>query len=250
MSWDFNFILCICTILLGFTWIFHRLIIVKLNISLNANFLSRILNSPWLEYLANTFPILLSVFIFRSFIIEPFRIPSGSMLPTLQSGDFILVNKFIYGIRNPINDKQIFHTKQINRGDVIVFRYPVNPHVNYVKRVIGLPGEEIIYKTNKQLFVNNILISNDFKGMYYEKDRESFITKYLEKLENIKHEILLDKNNESKIYPIYQFPSIENCHYSHESLYCKIPKNHYFTMGDNRDNSSDSRYWGLFLMKI
>lgn len=198
----------------------------------------------WVEYAVSFFPVILFVFVLRSFVVEPFRIPSGSMLPTLQSGDLILVNKFIYGIRLPIIDRKVINTGSLQRGDVIVFRYPADPDVDYIKRVVGLPGDEILYQDQK-LFVNGQLVTHDRDGDYFEPDRMAFISQFDEKLGDVSHKILLDEKRSPEFGPIWRFPGIENCQYLGNGVRCVVPKGSYFAMGDNRDNSADSRYWGF-----
>lgn len=146
----------------------------------------------WIEYAVSFFPVILFVFMLRSFVVEPFRIPSGSMLPTLQSGDLILVNKFSYGLRLPVLDKKVVDIGKPQRGDVFVFRYPVDPDVDYIKRVVGLPGDEVAY-LDKKLYINGELVAHVRDGDYFEPDRVSYIAQYKEKLGDVEHKILLDE---------------------------------------------------------
>ncbi|AUL46691.1 signal peptidase I [Bordetella trematum] len=198
----------------------------------------------WIEYGVSFFPVILFVFVLRSFVVEPFRIPSGSMLPTLQSGDLILVNKFSYGIRLPVIDKKVIPTGAPERGDVMVFRYPVDPDIDYIKRVVGLPGDEVAY-LDKKLYINGELVPHQRDGDYFEPDRVSYTAQYKEKLGKIEHKILLDENKYQEIGPIWKFPDFNNCQYVRNGVRCKVPEGQYFVMGDNRDNSADSRYWGF-----
>jgi len=198
----------------------------------------------WVEFCTSFFPVILIVFVVRSFVVEPFRIPSGSMLPTLQSGDLILVNKFQYGIRLPVLDKKIVALGQVQRGDVVVFRYPVEPQLDYIKRVIGLPGDEVLYQ-DKKLFVNGTEISNQHVGEYLEPDRGAYIGQYTEQLGTRPHHILQNRHSGAGVMPIVNYPYREQCTYLPEGLRCTVPAGHYFMMGDNRDNSLDSRYWGF-----
>lgn len=268
MSWNFALILFVLLVLTGSIWTLDRLVLRKRrqrrglevaasfqdpDIQDDAQELARrrelavedATRMPWwLEYSVSFFPVLLFVFVLRSFVIEPFRIPSGSMLPTLQSGDLILVNKFTYGIRLPIVDRKIVPLGSPQRGDVIVFRYPVEPSIDYIKRVVGVPGDEILYQ-NKQLFINGVLVPRQPDGVYYEPDKVSFIAQFSEKLGDAAHNILVEEDRSAEIRPIGKFPGIENCQYSREGLRCKVPEGSYFAMGDNRDNSADSRYWGF-----
>lgn len=185
-------------------------------------------NEPtWVEYAKSFFPILLLVLVIRSFVAEPFRIPSSSMLPTLHVGDFILVNKFSYGIRLPVINTKILDTGSPQRGDVMVFRYPEQPEIDYIKRVIGLPGDKIGY-FNKTVYING----EEMQQQPGEKPAELIAmipprtTLKKENLGEVTHDILLD--------PQYQTREGE----------MTVPEGHYFVMGDNRDNSNDSRAWG------
>jgi signal peptidase I len=198
----------------------------------------------WIEYCVSFFPVILFVFVLRSFIVEPFRIPSGSMLPTLQNGDLILVNKFEYGIRLPVLDRKIINVGSPERGDVMVFRYPVDPDVDYIKRVIGLPGDVIEYR-NKELSINGQPVPVSRDGDFYEPDRAAYIGRYIETLQDRKHDILVNPNARQDLMPITNYPNRANCDYSGSGVRCTVPKGHYFVMGDNRDNSLDSRYWGF-----
>lgn len=198
----------------------------------------------WIEYCVSFFPVILFVFVLRSFVVEPFRIPSGSMLPTLQNGDLILVNKFQYGIRLPVIDKKIIDIGEPKRGDVLVFRYPVDTDVDYVKRVVGLPGDEILYQ-NKTLSINGQPVPQTRSGDYFEPDRSTYVGRYTEKLGEAEHSLLLNRNAPQDYMPITDFPNRSNCEYLQNGVRCKVPEGHYFMMGDNRDNSLDSRYWGF-----
>lgn len=186
-------------------------------------------SEPWyIDQAKSFFPVLIAVLILRSFIVEPFRIPSGSMMPTLLHGDFILVNKFSYGVRLPVLHTQLIANGQPQRGDVIVFRYPQQPSLDYIKRVVGLPGDIVEYK-NKKLFINNQRMPQVKLGVFTGQGRDAAMTGALQKLEKlpaIDHQILLDQRRHS-INGRWQ-----------------VPPGEYFVMGDNRDNSNDSRYWG------
>jgi len=198
----------------------------------------------WIEYGVSFFPVILFVFVLRSFVVEPFRIPSGSMLPTLQSGDLILVKKYSYGIRLPVIDRKVIETGQPERGDVVVFRYPVEPEVDYIKRVVGLPGDEVAY-LDKRLFVNGQEVKHERADEYFEPDRMLYTTRYKEHLGDVDHSILLDERNYQALGPITNFPFRDQCEYARNGVRCTVPEGHYFVMGDNRDNSQDSRYWGF-----
>jgi signal peptidase I len=178
------------------------------------------------EYSKSFFPVLLIVFLLRGFIVEPFRIPSGSMLPSLYIGDFILVNKFAYGIKIPVLNRKIVAFDPPQRGDVVVFRYPRDPDLDYIKRVIGLPGDHIAYY-NKVLYVNGKPVERDFIGQYTGPG-QTFANEYVEKLDNgADHSMLLLPARPNNLQGEYI-----------------VPEGQYFVMGDNRDNSNDSRVWG------
>jgi signal peptidase I len=198
----------------------------------------------WVEYGGSFFPVILAVFFLRSFLFEPFKIPSGSMIPTLLIGDFILVNKYTYGIRLPVLNKKVVELNTPGRGDVIVFRYPPNPSLDYIKRVVGLPGDKIVYR-NKRVSVNGVELSQTKQSDYLDRERLFYTPRYLEKLGQVEHEILVETEAPSFIPQITDFPHRENCNYNAEGVSCEVPAGHYFVMGDNRDNSQDSRFWGF-----
>ena len=198
----------------------------------------------WVEYCVSFFPVILFVFALRAFVVEPFRIPSGSMLPTLQDGDLILVNKFEYGIRLPVIDKKIIDVGSPERGDVMVFRYPVDPGVDYIKRVVGLPGDVVQYQ-NKVLSINGKEVPLQRDGDFFEPDRSSYVGRYTEQLGPVTHNILLNKQAGQEYMAISDYPFRDNCEYLGNGVRCTVPAGHYFMMGDNRDNSLDSRYWGF-----
>ncbi|EKN47146.1 MULTISPECIES: signal peptidase I [Pseudomonas] len=177
------------------------------------------------EYGKSFFPVLFIVLVLRSFLVEPFQIPSGSMKPTLDVGDFILVNKFSYGIRLPVLDQKVIQIGDPQRGDVMVFRYPSDPSVNYIKRVIGLPGDRIRYTSDKRLFVNGELVAKKLIGT--EPGTLGSAELYEEQLGTVEHQIRQEMSR-------YRAPP---------DTEWTVPAAHYFMMGDNRDNSNDSRYW-------
>lgn len=202
----------------------------------------------WAEYSRSFFPVILVVFLIRSFLVEPFKIPSGSMIPTLQVGDFIVVNKFTYGIRLPIVGKKLVEINSPKRGDVMVFHYPENPAVDYIKRVVGVSGDNIVYR-NKQLFVNDVLQEQKPEGDYnYVESSLNFVhtQRYQENLSGHVHAMLMNPERPSvRLNDVSQFPLRENCSFSQLEVRCKVPLGQYFVLGDNRDNSRDSRYWGF-----
>ena len=198
----------------------------------------------WVEYGASFFPVILLVFVLRSFVVEPFKIPSGSMIPTLQIGDFILVNKFTYGIRLPVINKKIIEINLPKRGDVMVFRYPEDTSLDYIKRVVGVPGDKVAYQ-NKRLTVNGQEVPTTRIDDYLHPERLYYSRQYVENPDGMEYRTLNDEDAPSFVQGVSRFPYRENCLYNNSGVICTVPAGHYFMMGDNRDNSRDSRYWGF-----
>ena len=236
----FALFMLVILIITGVIWLLDILVLRKLRN--NAE-------EPWyVEYSKSFFPVILLVFVIRSFLVEPFKIPSGSMMPTLLAGDYILVNKFTYGLRVPVLNNRFIAVNEPARGDVFVFHYPPDPTIDYIKRVVGLPGDVIQYH-NKRLSINGkVLNVNDEDDFIYtlqtkdenNQDRDVTIQalRYQETLGEVKHDILIhDLVNQ------YESGSLGAKLMSGQAI--TVPQGHYFAMGDNRDNSSDSRVWGF-----
>ena len=200
----------------------------------------------WLDWTAGLFPVIVVVFLLRSFLFEPFKIPSGSMIPTLLVGDLILVNKYHYGIRLPVLNTKITEGNKPQRGDVMVFRYPPRPSQDYIKRVVGVPGDEVAY-LNKRLTVNGQPVPTQALPEFFDEDAMRYFKQYGETLGEKPHRLIVDTDRRGGFSEaeIGDFPFRDNCRYSVEGVVCKVPEGHYFMMGDNRDNSLDSRYWGF-----
>ena len=198
----------------------------------------------WLEYTASFFPVILVVFVVRSFVVEPFKIPSGSMVPTLLVGDFILVNKFEYGLRLPITNTRITQGRPVQRGDVVVFRYPKDESVDYIKRVIGLPGDVIEYQ-DKKLTINGKPVPETALPDYLDEERLGYAKQFQEDIDGRKNAILNNPAVPPFIVGAEDYPYRDNCQYNARGVICKVPPGNFFMMGDNRDNSADSRYWGF-----
>lgn len=227
--------LVFATVITGVVWAFYALFSRKPSAKDTAQEAQK--EPLMVDYARSFFPIFLFVLLLRAFVVEPFRIPSGSMMPTLLVGDFILVNKFAYGLRAPVTKTKFIEVSDPERGDVVVFRYPTDPKLDYIKRLIGLPGDRIAYK-NKTLYVNGKAMFQTTLGAYEpvgsgERSRGSWEVK--ENLDGIEHSVLIDPRRPD-------FPP--GC-----SVLARgeitVPQGHFFMMGDNRDNSNDSRCWGF-----
>jgi signal peptidase I len=231
MNIDFALVLVVLTSLTGFVWLVDSLLFRQRRMDRSVQKSIELPREPVIvEYSRSLFPVLLIVLLFRSFLFEPFKIPSGSMIPTLLVGDFIVVNKFSYGIRLPVLNKKVISMGAPERGDVVVFRYPVDPGVNFIKRAVGLPGDTITYR-DKQLFINGERVDEVAAGRFESNDVKCSTPAvdavlFDEKLGEADHEILLHERSGSR------------------DGQWKVPEGHYFMMGDNRDRSNDSRGWG------
>jgi len=227
MNLDFALVLTVLTVLSGLVWALDVLVFKR--ISGRAGDAQDPVLVDWARSL---FPVLLIVLIFRSFLFEPFKIPSGSMIPTLLVGDFIVVNKYSYGLRWPVLNKKFISIGLPETGDVVVFRKPGDDGVNYIKRVVGLPGDSVVFR-NKQLFINGEAVSQEFLDSYTAADVKcgnprSNEQRYREKLTAQGYEIMIRSGYNNR-----------------EPQSWIVPEGQYFMMGDNRDNSNDSRVWGF-----
>jgi len=234
MNFDFALILVILTLLTGVVWLLDGIFLRRRRrdraaVSTGAT----VVAEPWpVDWSRSLFPVLLIVLVFRSFMFEPFKIPSGSMVPTLLVGDFIVVNKFTYGLRLPVLNTKFIDLNDPQRGDVVVFRFPQDDKINYIKRVIGLPGDTVVYR-NKQLFINGEPVSASDAGRYTRHASKCSQPRggehrLEEQLGDINHSILQRNGINQRRTQTW-----------------RIPEGHYFVMGDNRDNSNDSRFWGF-----
>lgn len=201
------------------------------------------------DYARSFFPVILAVLVFRSFLFEPFRIPSGSMMPTLLVGDFVLVNKFAYGLRLPVTNTKILDTGEPKRGDIAVFRYPLNPKEDYIKRIVGLPGDTIKV-VGEQVYIDGKPAPQTLVGSYHGTDKTSIqmeenpnmspVDLYTEDLGGVRHSVLHFGYMEN-----YNCQGSGGTPLSNGGCEWHVPKGHYFAMGDNRDDSEDSRFWGF-----
>ncbi|MGB0468519.1 MAG: signal peptidase I [Pontibacterium sp.] len=237
MDFDFALLLVIATTLCGVIWLYDKLIlapkrrvkIATVEAQAEGELPQEVVEklnqeSAWIDTGRSMFPVLFIVLMLRSFLVEPFQIPSGSMLPTLQIGDFILVNKYHYGLRLPVAKTKIVALNTPERGDVVVFRYPKQPSINYIKRVVGLPGDHIRYQ-NKTLFINGEAQSQQLLAQLPPLRPERLLME--ENLSGAPHQIYRDLNRAGVVGEWV------------------VPEGHYFMVGDNRDNSNDGRYWGF-----
>lgn len=232
MKPDFSLLLVLLTGLTGLIWLVDSLFLKSRRMDRAVQkSIERPRDPVVIEYSRSLFPVLLIVLLFRSFLFEPFKIPSGSMIPTLLVGDFIVVNKFAYGLRMPVVHTKFLPVADPERGDVVVFRYPVDPKVNFIKRLVGLPGDTISYR-DKRLYVNGEEVSVEMQGRYTSAEVKCTTPRpdairFSETLGDVRHDILIHEGSGSR------------------DGQWTVPEGHYFMMGDNRDRSNDSREWGF-----
>lgn len=246
---DFSLFLFATIVVTGLYWLAEKLYFRPKRVAsaqlLTENARSLALQQPWwLDWTAGLFPMICVVFLIRSFLFESFKVPTGSMIPSIWIGDVMLINKFQYGVRLPILNTKVFDVSNPQRGDIMVFRFPPKPSQNYVKRVIGLPGDDISY-LNKVLAVNGKILSKIPQKDYLDDDTMALSKQFEEIIDGKKHRLLNEDNRPAYVAGAIEFPNSEQCKYSIEGVRCTVPAGHYFTMGDNRDNSLDSRYWGF-----
>ncbi len=259
MAHTFSLLLVLATFITGVIWALDKFIlepkrkqkirdaVAKANGQVDAETLSKVAPQPgWIESARSMFPVIALILIFRSFLYEPFQIPSGSMMPTLLPGDFILVNKFDFGLRNPIDNHKFFNVGEPKTGDVIVFRYPPNPSIDYIKRVVGVPGDTITYGPDKQICIAKPgqtkctpVPLTDMKDSKFMQGGTRLL-EFTEQLGKVSHHILINPSRHDETMLYYPNPGVDKW---------VVPKNEYFVMGDNRDNSADSRYWGFVPQK-
>ena len=262
MANTFALILVAVTLVTGLVWLLDHWVLVRFRaakarkaqesagVPLTVEAVEKLMIEPvWVEQCKGIFPVIAAVLVLRSFLYEPFQIPSGSMMPTLLEGDFILVNKYTYGLRIPVINSVFVPVNQPQRGDVMVFHFPEDPKTDFIKRVIGLPGDTVAYQ-GKRLTINGNQIRVEQDGSYQYVDKGFDVTdtaRYQEYLSERSHPMIVDDKQPRSLVlqAVRDFPNRENCTYSEDGFVCKVPAGHYFMMGDNRDNSHDSRYWGF-----
>lgn len=262
MAAHFSIILVVITGLTGIVWLLDKFVFAPKRAltlqttqeqcaqPLDENAIAKIVEPNVLvDTSVQIFPVIAFVLILRSFIYEPFQIPSGSMMPTLLDGDFILVNKFNYGLREPVTRSKFFENGSPERGDVVVFKYPVQPKIDYIKRVIGIPGDRIVYR-NKTLYIQPKCIDKrkacpklekvktDFKALGEHTQQGMPLTRFQSNMPGKTHEILVN----TKTYPRNRDFKVQPGLAKGEWL---VPQGQYLVMGDNRDNSLDGRFWGF-----
>ncbi|MCG9684534.1 signal peptidase I [Vibrio sp. Isolate23] len=254
MANTFSLILVIVTLVTGIVWVLEKLVFAKKRQTrlasveaqtngLDAETAEQVEKQPWwIENSVSIFPVIAAVLVLRSFIYEPFQIPSGSMMPTLLVGDFILVEKYAYGLKDPVWRTQLVETGKPERGDIVVFKYPPQPNIDYIKRVVGLPGDTVRYSNKKEVCIQpkgesqctQVPLSNVEESPFIQDGVP--LIQLNEKLGEVEHQILVNPLLPNRV-SAYQPRSGVN-----EWV---VPKGQYFVMGDNRDNSADSRYWGF-----
>jgi signal peptidase I len=223
LVFDFSFFLVVAALVTGLVWLVDVRLFKPRRLAAAGSAAGTRPEPVLVEYARSFFPIILLVLVIRSFLYEPFRIPSDSMMPTLLDGDFIFVNKFTYGLRLPVINSEIVPLGEPQRGDVVVFRLPSDPATNYIKRLVGLPGDHVVVR-DKRVYINDVPLDVQLDGYFEALNSTPRAQIGLETLGDRQHRTLyIDER------PSYDFDDI-------------VPAGHYFFMGDNRDNSRDSRF--------
>lgn len=243
MDFDFNLILVPATLIFFIIWLLDKLVLKQRATR------GRDGENVIIGWAYDFWPVLALVLVIRSFVVEPFNIPSESMVPTLQTGDFILVNKYSYGVRLPISNTKFLHTGEPQRGEVAVFRYPLKPSINYIKRVVGLPGDHIIYDRGN-LSINGALIAKKAQPDLGNPEYEQFYQETIPSQDGVHQHLIREMTgaNSAAIAPFINSQANEGGKYAAlngQHWEVKVPAGHYFMMGDNRDQSADSRFWGF-----
>lgn len=207
--------------------------------------IQQLLERPsWLQWTAGLFCVVAPMYAVQSFAVEIMKIPSGSMMPTLIAGDYVLVDKFRYGLRLPLSHQKLTIGRPLEHGDIVVFRHPVDPSENYIKRVVGLPGDTVSY-LDKKLTINGTPVSETPMTDFLDPDLGVMVKRFRQSLGHVQNEVLNNPTSPAFVLGASNYASRENCTYSIRGVVCKVPAHQYFMMGDNRDNSADSRYWGF-----
>lgn len=254
MAKMFSLILVLVTVITGIIWVMEKLVWSKKRKQtlaaveaqtngLDDNIKAKVAVQPWwIENSVSIFPVIAFVLILRSFLFEPFQIPSGSMMPTLLIGDFIVVEKYAYGLKDPVWGTQLVETGKPKRGDVVVFKYPLDPDIDYIKRVVGLPGDIVRYDENKRICIQpkgtdqcQLVGISEVKESQFIQGGFPLI-QATEQLGDVEHQILINRFNQDAVAQYQPRPGVSEW---------VVPEGEYFMMGDNRDNSADSRYWGF-----